>query len=110
MSTGWVLAEPWLGGDGDNTAPLVPAATIVLDCINLSPAAGKVTPRDVACVSLLEERFPELPARDAVFQALYAAKFDITGGCARAVAPRCTPLSLGTGRWPGPHPLVTSQG
>ncbi|NXO23635.1 PRUN1 Exopolyphosphatase, partial [Cisticola juncidis] len=54
-------------------------ATILLDCINLSPAAGKVTPRDVACVSLLEQRFPELPARDAVFGALQAAKFDVTG-------------------------------
>lgn len=51
----------------------------MLDCINLSPAAGKVTPRDVACVSLLEQRFPELPARDAVFGALQAAKFDVTG-------------------------------
>ncbi|NWY22226.1 PRUN1 Exopolyphosphatase, partial [Aphelocoma coerulescens] len=73
----WLSPRP--RGDGDNTVPLVPAGTILLDCINLSPAAGKVTPRDVACVSLLEERFPELPARDAVFQALYAAKFDITG-------------------------------
>ncbi|NXP54072.1 PRUN1 Exopolyphosphatase, partial [Heliornis fulica] len=54
-------------------------ATILLDCINLSPAAGKVTPRDVACVSLLEARFPELPARDAVFKALQGAKFDVSG-------------------------------
>uniref|UniRef100_A0A8D0FSP8 Prune exopolyphosphatase 1 n=1 Tax=Strix occidentalis caurina TaxID=311401 RepID=A0A8D0FSP8_STROC len=53
--------------------------TILLDCVNLSPAAGKVTPRDVACVSLLEARFPELPARDAVFEALQAAKFDVSG-------------------------------
>ncbi|NWX20164.1 PRUN1 Exopolyphosphatase, partial [Aegotheles bennettii] len=53
--------------------------TILLDCVNLSPAAGKVTPRDVACVSLLEERFPELPARDAVFKALQDAKFDVSG-------------------------------
>ncbi|NXP14502.1 PRUN1 Exopolyphosphatase, partial [Thinocorus orbignyianus] len=53
--------------------------TILLDCINLSPAAGKVTPRDVACVSLLEERFPELPARDAIFKALQGAKFDVSG-------------------------------
>ncbi|NXJ72456.1 PRUN1 Exopolyphosphatase, partial [Rostratula benghalensis] len=53
--------------------------TILLDCVNLSPAAGKVTPRDVACVSLLEERFPELPARDAIFEALQAAKFDVSG-------------------------------
>ncbi|XP_061872217.1 exopolyphosphatase PRUNE1 [Colius striatus] len=53
--------------------------TILLDCVNLSPAAGKVTPRDVACVSLLEERFPELPARDSIFQALQEAKFDVSG-------------------------------
>ncbi|NXX19408.1 PRUN1 Exopolyphosphatase, partial [Podargus strigoides] len=53
--------------------------TILLDCVNLSPAAGKVTPRDVACVSLLEARFPELPARDTIFQALQEAKFDVSG-------------------------------
>ncbi|NXI43257.1 PRUN1 Exopolyphosphatase, partial [Galbula dea] len=53
--------------------------TILLDCVNLSPAAGKVTPRDVACVSLLEGRFPELPARDTIFEALQAAKFDVSG-------------------------------
>ncbi|NWR59146.1 PRUN1 Exopolyphosphatase, partial [Bucorvus abyssinicus] len=54
-------------------------ATILLDCVNLSPAAGKATPRDVACVSLLEARFPELPARDAVFEPLQAAMFDVSG-------------------------------
>lgn len=59
--------------------PLSPPGTILLDCVNLSPAAGKVTPRDVACVSLLEQRFPELPARDTIFQALQAAKFDVSG-------------------------------
>ncbi|XP_002194147.5 exopolyphosphatase PRUNE1 [Taeniopygia guttata] len=63
----------------DATTAALLHGTILLDCINLSPAAGKVTPRDVACVSLLEERFPELPARDAVFGALQAAKFDVTG-------------------------------
>lgn len=50
-------------------------------------------------MALLEERFPELPARDAVFGALQAAKFDVTGVCAR-----CVPLSLGTRRCPEPHP------
>ncbi|XP_066424337.1 exopolyphosphatase PRUNE1 [Molothrus aeneus] len=63
----------------DRTTAALLHGTILLDCINLKPAAGKVTPRDVACVSLLEERFPELPARDAVFGALQAAKFDVTG-------------------------------
>ncbi|XP_064898905.1 exopolyphosphatase PRUNE1 isoform X1 [Columba livia] len=63
--------------DGPTAALL--HGTILLDCVNLSPAAGKVTPRDVACVSLLEQRFPELPARDTIFQALQAAKFDVSG-------------------------------
>ncbi|NXE98688.1 PRUN1 Exopolyphosphatase, partial [Menura novaehollandiae] len=81
----------------DRTTAALLHGTILLDCINLSPAAGKVTPRDVACVALLEERFPELPARDAVFGALHAAKFDVTGVCAGAAAPSCIPLSLGAG-------------
>ncbi|NXU92734.1 PRUN1 Exopolyphosphatase, partial [Xiphorhynchus elegans] len=68
------------GGEGTVPTPLrVPLGTILLDCINLSPAAGKVTPRDVACVALLEDRFPELPPRDSIFGALQAAKFDVTG-------------------------------
>ncbi|NXP17927.1 PRUN1 Exopolyphosphatase, partial [Scytalopus superciliaris] len=63
----------------DSTTAALLHGTIILDCINLSPAAGKVTPRDVACVALLEERFPELPPRDSIFGALQAAKFDVTG-------------------------------
>ncbi|XP_050186371.1 exopolyphosphatase PRUNE1 isoform X2 [Myiozetetes cayanensis] len=63
----------------DRTTAALLHGTILLDCINLSPAAGKVTPRDVACVALLEDRFPELPPRDSVFGALQAAKFDVSG-------------------------------
>ncbi|XP_056178322.1 exopolyphosphatase PRUNE1 [Falco biarmicus] len=63
----------------DRTTATLLHGTILLDCINLSPAAGKVTPRDVACVSLLEARFPELPPRDTIFEALQAAKFDVSG-------------------------------
>ncbi|NXS13024.1 PRUN1 Exopolyphosphatase, partial [Neodrepanis coruscans] len=63
----------------DATTAALLHGTILLDCINLSPAAGKVTPRDMACVALLEERFPELPPRDSIFGALQAAKFDVTG-------------------------------
>lgn len=73
-----------------------PPGTILLDCVNLSPAAGKVTPRDVACVSLLEERFPELPARDTIFQALQAAKFDVSGLGVSLGANWDNPPSLGT--------------
>ncbi|KAF1598424.1 Exopolyphosphatase PRUNE1, partial [Eudyptes moseleyi] len=72
--------SPIRGGRLTTDGPrLSPPGTILLDCVNLSPAAGKVTPRDVACVSLLEERFPELPARDTIFEALQAAKFDVSG-------------------------------
>lgn len=74
------LAEPHLTGMVTTDGPwLFPPGTILLDCVNLSPAAGKVTPRDVACVSLLEARFPELLARNAIFEALQAAKFDVSG-------------------------------
>ncbi|NWI48300.1 PRUN1 Exopolyphosphatase, partial [Picathartes gymnocephalus] len=94
----------------DRTTAALLHGTILLDCINLSPAAGKVTPRDVACVALLEERFPELPARDAVFRALQAAKFDVTGVCARAVSPspwgQEGALGLISGHLPG---LTTEQ-
>ncbi|NXC40792.1 PRUN1 Exopolyphosphatase, partial [Penelope pileata] len=63
----------------DRTTAALLHGTILLDSVNLSPAAGKVTPRDVACVSLLESRFPELPAHDTIYQALQAAKFDVSG-------------------------------
>ncbi|XP_063997277.1 exopolyphosphatase PRUNE1 [Pogoniulus pusillus] len=63
----------------DRLAAALLRGTILLDCINLSPAAGKATPRDVACVALLEAKFPELPARDEVFEALQTAKFDVSG-------------------------------
>ncbi|NXY80075.1 PRUN1 Exopolyphosphatase, partial [Glareola pratincola] len=76
--------------------------TILLDCVNLSPAAGKVTPRDVACVSLLEERFPELPARDTVFKALQAAKFDVSGSAGKS--------GVWLGASPGTDPSPWGQG
>ncbi|XP_051901713.1 exopolyphosphatase PRUNE1 isoform X2 [Pristis pectinata] len=54
-------------------------STIVLDCINMAPAAGKVTPKDSEYVALLESRFHDLPPRATVFDALQEAKFDISG-------------------------------
>ncbi|XP_066577501.1 exopolyphosphatase PRUNE1 isoform X2 [Amia ocellicauda] len=52
---------------------------IVLDCVNMAPEAGKVTPKDSKYVDLLEMRFPDLPPRDALFQSLQSAKFDVSG-------------------------------
>lgn len=53
--------------------------TIVLDCVNMAPEAGKVTPKDSQYASLLETRFPNLPPRGALFQSLQNAKFDVSG-------------------------------
>ena len=55
------------------------AAAVVLDCVNMAPAAGKVTPKDSQYASMLENRFPTLPPRGALFQALQNAKFDVSG-------------------------------
>ncbi|XP_075994984.1 exopolyphosphatase PRUNE1 [Genypterus blacodes] len=53
--------------------------TMLLDCVAMAPAAGKVTPKDSQYVAALEERFPALPPRGALFQALQSAKFDVSG-------------------------------
>ncbi|XP_068180715.1 exopolyphosphatase PRUNE1 [Antennarius striatus] len=52
---------------------------VVLDCVNMAPSAGKVTPRDTEVVEALERRFPALPPRGALFQRLSQAKFDVSG-------------------------------
>nr|XP_033779047.1 exopolyphosphatase PRUNE1 [Geotrypetes seraphini] len=53
--------------------------TIVLDCVNMAPEAGKVTPKDSKYITLLESRFPDLPERSATFELLQKAKFDVSG-------------------------------
>lgn len=54
-------------------------AAVVLDCVNMAPSAGKVTPKDSQHAAALEGRFPNLPPRGALFQALQGAKFDVSG-------------------------------
>uniref|UniRef100_A0A3B3BN39 Prune exopolyphosphatase n=1 Tax=Oryzias melastigma TaxID=30732 RepID=A0A3B3BN39_ORYME len=51
---------------------------MVLDCVNMDPAAGKVTPKDSQYAEALERRFPTLPPRGALFQSLQNAKFDVS--------------------------------
>ncbi|XP_032991748.1 exopolyphosphatase PRUNE1 isoform X3 [Lacerta agilis] len=53
--------------------------TIVLDCVNMSPEAGKVTPKDTHYASLLESKFRDLPSRSVIFEALQRAKFEVSG-------------------------------
>ncbi|XP_052003750.1 exopolyphosphatase PRUNE1 [Xyrauchen texanus] len=52
---------------------------IILDCVNMAPEAGKVTPKDSQYVFFLEKHFPKLPPRGALFQSLQNAKFDVSG-------------------------------
>ncbi|XP_034029624.1 exopolyphosphatase PRUNE1 isoform X2 [Thalassophryne amazonica] len=54
-------------------------ATILVDCINMAPAAGKATPKDIHYAAVLEERFPKLPPHDVLFSDLQGAKFDVSG-------------------------------
>uniref|UniRef100_A0A8C3ASJ9 Prune exopolyphosphatase n=1 Tax=Cyclopterus lumpus TaxID=8103 RepID=A0A8C3ASJ9_CYCLU len=54
-------------------------AAVVLDCVNMAPSAGKVTPKDLRLAEALEARFPALPERDALFHELQDAKFDVSG-------------------------------
>ncbi|KAL8184792.1 UNVERIFIED_CONTAM: hypothetical protein K2H54_028467 [Gekko kuhli] len=63
----------------DQTTAALLHGTIVLDCVNMAPEAGKVTPKDIHFASLLESRFPDLPPRGVIFEALQNAKFDVSG-------------------------------
>ncbi|NXA43136.1 PRUN1 Exopolyphosphatase, partial [Eudromia elegans] len=57
--------------------PVGSCATLVTERIAQGPPG--VTPRDAACVALLESRFPELPQRDVIYETLRTAKFDVSG-------------------------------
>ncbi|XP_077454625.1 exopolyphosphatase PRUNE1 isoform X2 [Stigmatopora argus] len=54
-------------------------AQLLYDCVNMAPAAGKVTPKDSRCVAALEAGFPSLPPRAHLFRELHQAKFDVSG-------------------------------
>ncbi|XP_072404857.1 exopolyphosphatase PRUNE1 [Chiloscyllium punctatum] len=63
----------------DRQLAYVLRCTILLDCINMAPEAGKVTPKDTEYVTALESRFSDLPPRAVVFDTLQRAKFDVSG-------------------------------
>uniref|UniRef100_UPI00398F6118 protein prune homolog 2-like isoform X2 n=1 Tax=Pristiophorus japonicus TaxID=55135 RepID=UPI00398F6118 len=52
---------------------------IILDCVNMTSEAGKVTLKDEEMIAALEQRFPDVPAQREVFDALQQAKFDVSG-------------------------------
>ncbi|KAI4895297.1 hypothetical protein NFI96_011137, partial [Prochilodus magdalenae] len=63
----------------DQQVALLLYGTIITDCVNMAPEAGKVTPKDSQYAVLLETRFPKLPPRSILFQSLQNAKFDVSG-------------------------------
>lgn len=53
--------------------------TILVDCVDMSPAAGKVTPKDSEVLLKLETTVHSLPQRSVLFSELQQAKFNISG-------------------------------
>lgn len=53
--------------------------TILVDCVDMAPAAGKVTPKDSQVLLELETAVHGLPPRSALFPQLQQAKFNISG-------------------------------
>ncbi|GCC25099.1 hypothetical protein chiPu_0003504 [Chiloscyllium punctatum] len=52
---------------------------IILDCMDMTSEAGKVTLKDEEILTALEHRFPDLPAQQEIFDMLQQAKFDVSG-------------------------------
>ncbi|XP_051876602.1 protein prune homolog 2-like [Pristis pectinata] len=52
---------------------------IILDCMNVTSEAGRVTLKDKEMIAALEQRFPDLLAHQEVFDALQQAKLDVSG-------------------------------
>lgn len=53
--------------------------TILVDCVDMSPEAGKVTPKDSEVLLKLETTVQTLPQRSALFTELQQAKFNVSG-------------------------------
>ncbi|XP_067886091.1 protein prune homolog 2-like isoform X2 [Heterodontus francisci] len=52
---------------------------IILDSMNRTSEAGRMTLKDEEILAALEQRFPNLPAQEEVFETLQQAKFDVSG-------------------------------
>lgn len=53
--------------------------TILVDCVDMAPEAGKVTPKDSEVLLKLEASVRTLPQRSALFTDLQQAKFNVSG-------------------------------
>lgn len=53
--------------------------TILVDCVDMAPEAGKVTPKDSEVLLKLETTVQTLPQRSALFKELHQAKFNVSG-------------------------------
>ncbi|XP_069745609.1 exopolyphosphatase PRUNE1-like isoform X2 [Narcine bancroftii] len=52
---------------------------IILDCMNMTAEAGKMTIKDKEIITALEQRFPDFTSHQDVFDALLQAKLDVSG-------------------------------
>ncbi|XP_072317360.1 exopolyphosphatase PRUNE1 [Eucyclogobius newberryi] len=53
--------------------------TILVDCVDLVPEAGKVTPKDLDVILQLQTKVQTLPQRTELFSELQEAKFNVSG-------------------------------
>ncbi|XP_072372719.1 protein prune homolog 2-like isoform X3 [Scyliorhinus torazame] len=52
---------------------------IILDCMNMTSETVRVTKKDEEILAALEQRFPDLPTQQEVYDTLQQAKFDVSG-------------------------------
>ncbi|GCB74438.1 hypothetical protein scyTo_0003528, partial [Scyliorhinus torazame] len=51
---------------------------IILDCMNMTSETVRVTKKDEEILAALEQRFPDLPTQQEVYDTLQQAKFDVS--------------------------------
>ncbi|CAH1790576.1 unnamed protein product, partial [Owenia fusiformis] len=75
-----LVAEKLLNNEDftvDEKVALLLTGTILLDTVNLSPQAGRATPKDEEIITQLGKLLPDLD-REGLYKKLEAAKFDIS--------------------------------
>ncbi|KAI1886017.1 hypothetical protein AGOR_G00209710 [Albula goreensis] len=63
----------------DKQVAMLLYGAIVMDCVNMAPEAGKVTPKDSKYVHSVGVAISRSATKGALFQSLQNAKFDISG-------------------------------
>ncbi|XP_032873465.1 protein prune homolog 2 isoform X2 [Amblyraja radiata] len=58
---------------------------ITLDCMNMTFEVGRVTLKDKEIIAALEQRFPDQPACQEIFDVLQQVKLDVSGLCTEQI-------------------------